>query len=214
MFHPQGHMLITGSHDKTACLWNPKSGELLRRIKSDSEHPVWSSVFSLDGSLFALGTGAGTVELWDSSDYTMLHKFQAHQNSYVDSCVFSSDGLRLATGSDSSEVAIWQVLTTSELRSYRDKELKMWRRRRTASVTENYERKRSENSFLEPRSHQYSTADLGSTGEKQHGGSIEIGIQEIDALTELYVQHFRSFLSHYRFVAKFYFSPLQSMLLK
>jgi hypothetical protein len=37
---------------------------LLHKIVPKSGEPIWSAVFTVDGSILATGTGSGNVELW------------------------------------------------------------------------------------------------------------------------------------------------------
>ncbi|EGD83430.1 hypothetical protein PTSG_04037 [Salpingoeca rosetta] len=114
-FSLDGGMLVSASHDRTAILWDPASGNVLHVIKSASNSPVWCCVFSRDSTLLALGTGSGAVEFWDpQAPDTLLLSFQAHK-SYIGSCAFSSDGLLLGTGSDDKTFRLWSLLSPPDL---------------------------------------------------------------------------------------------------
>jgi WD40 repeat protein len=61
-FSPDGRLLATAGHDRTARLWDPATGEQQRTLSQD--WAVWGVAFSPDGHL--VGTvGDGGTRLWD-----------------------------------------------------------------------------------------------------------------------------------------------------
>ena len=60
---PDGACLASGSFDKTVRIWNPVSGESLKRLEGHSEC-VWSVAWSPDGACLASGSFDNTVRIW------------------------------------------------------------------------------------------------------------------------------------------------------
>ena len=63
-FSPDGTLLATASHDKTARLWDPATGEHLRTLTGHTD-PVLGVAFSPDGTLLATASHDKTARLWD-----------------------------------------------------------------------------------------------------------------------------------------------------
>jgi hypothetical protein len=63
-FSPDGRRLATGSHDKTAIVWDAASGQKLATLAGHTSS-VHSVAFNPDGRRLATGSGDGTTRLWD-----------------------------------------------------------------------------------------------------------------------------------------------------
>jgi len=69
-FHPDGSRILTASHDRTAPIWDSRTGKpLLDPIKLPEKDS--SAYFAPDGTFFVTesvggGTGNGEVQLWDN----------------------------------------------------------------------------------------------------------------------------------------------------
>jgi len=70
-FSPDGGLLLTGSFDRTARLWEMKSGSLLHTLEG---HTGWVTcvAFSPDGRFTATGDVNGWVLFWQTSDMGKL----------------------------------------------------------------------------------------------------------------------------------------------
>src|SRR5262249_18325417 len=101
-------LLLTGSSDQTARLWDWASGKALPVLKHDS--PVVSVAFSPDGRLAATGTLAGQARVWDVTTGQPRGDALEHPH-LVASLAFSPDGRHLATGSADNAVRTWDVST-------------------------------------------------------------------------------------------------------
>jgi WD40 repeat protein len=68
-FSPDGTLLATASHDRTARLWDPATGQHRSTLEG---HTDWVSgvAFSPDGTLLATASDDGTVRLWDPATDT------------------------------------------------------------------------------------------------------------------------------------------------
>jgi WD40 repeat protein len=102
-FSPNGNLVLTGSSDKTAKLWDTE-GNLIQTFKGHLS-PVLSVAFSPDGESILTGSSDLTARLWDLKGNT-IQKFTGHKNS-VNSAVFSPDGKNILTGSGDSTAILW-----------------------------------------------------------------------------------------------------------
>jgi RNA polymerase sigma factor (sigma-70 family) len=103
-FSPDGKMLASGSGDTSIYLWDPATGQQIRRLDGH-KHWVRSVVFSADGKLLASGSEDKTVALWDPATGQRLRQLAGHDHG-VRSVALSRDGKVLASGSE-HQVLLW-----------------------------------------------------------------------------------------------------------
>ena len=64
-FSPDGTRIVTGSGDKTAKVWDARTGTLLLELKGHTGE-VWSVRFSPDGTRIVTGSADRTAKVWDA----------------------------------------------------------------------------------------------------------------------------------------------------
>lgn len=115
-FSPDGEMLLTGCEDRSARLWNTKSGQLIRKVEHTER--VCAVAFSPDGKLFATGVGDfggkdGEAQIWHTQ--TGKPKFKTplkHKTLGVSCLAFDPiDGRTLVTGGWNRTIRFWQTDT-------------------------------------------------------------------------------------------------------
>ena len=91
-FSPNIHHLVSGSSDKTAIVWDIKSGRALLRLEG---HRSWvrTVAYSPDGSRIATGSDDRSVKIWDASSRECLHSLDIGEDVYK--VIFSPDGAQL-----------------------------------------------------------------------------------------------------------------------
>jgi WD40 repeat protein len=56
-----------GSADGAVLIWNVATRQMVGNPLITGDASVWSTAFSLDGAILAVGTGSGTTQLWNVS---------------------------------------------------------------------------------------------------------------------------------------------------
>ena len=122
-FSPEGRTVLTGSEDKTAKLWNIKTGEELQTFKSHTS-VVNAVAFSPDGQTVLTGSGDGTAKLWDIGTGNELRTFKCDVTKNwenwgvgVWAVAFSPDGRTVLTGDNNGRIKLWDIGTGDELRN-------------------------------------------------------------------------------------------------
>ncbi|KAG6815602.1 hypothetical protein H0H87_000210 [Tephrocybe sp. NHM501043] len=108
-FSPDGTQVVSGSIDKTVCIWDALIGDLVKEFKGHTSS-VLSVAFSPDGTKVVTGSYDQTVCIWDAFTGVLVMQVKGH-SSYVLSVAFSPDGKQVVSGSNDHTVCIWNALT-------------------------------------------------------------------------------------------------------
>jgi len=98
-FSPDGRLLATGSRDRTARIWNPRTGKLLHVLPHKGY--VLDERFSSDGRSLVTSSEDGAAYLWDvaTGRRELLLVGTTGAVGPVDAAAFSPDGSEIATAS-------------------------------------------------------------------------------------------------------------------
>lgn len=106
---PDGKLLLSGSWDKTARVWDLKTRKIIHELPQQGDY-VHSVAWSPDQKLIATAgsDSAGRIRLWTAESGELLAKFNGHTDSVV-SVVFSPDGEWLLTCSYDETARLWNI---------------------------------------------------------------------------------------------------------
>ncbi|KAH8829278.1 WD40-repeat-containing domain protein [Flagelloscypha sp. PMI_526] len=110
-----GNVIVSGSGDKTARIWDMENGTSKILSISDSEAfgadaGVTSVAISPDGKYVAAGSLDTVVRIWDVATGRLLDRLRGHGDS-VYSVAFTPDGKGLVSGSLDKTLKYWDVST-------------------------------------------------------------------------------------------------------
>jgi WD40 repeat protein len=107
-FAPDDSLLVTGSADKTARLWDTATGAAKHTLTGHTA-AVAAVAFAPDGKLVATGGKDGLVKLWDVKTGKETASLKGH--TVVRALAFAPDGKTLASGGEDLTLRLWEVPT-------------------------------------------------------------------------------------------------------
>lgn len=106
-FSWDGKRLVTAAADRTARVWDTRTGrQLTEPLKHSQFVPI--ARFSPDGARIVTGCVDGTAQVWDSATGLKLGDPLRHHARVTDVC-FSPDGRTVLTASLDQTVKVWPV---------------------------------------------------------------------------------------------------------
>jgi WD40 repeat protein/uncharacterized caspase-like protein len=114
-FSPDGALLLSGSDDKTARVWDLATGREIRTFGGHADQ-VLSVAFAPDGRTIATGSWDKKLILRDVRTGKTLHVLQ--DNGWVLTARFSPDGRLLASGTRGNRATVWDVATGRPLHHF------------------------------------------------------------------------------------------------
>lgn len=104
-FSPDGKYVVTAGSDKTARLWDVRTGKEIQTFSGHSL-PVKSVEFSPDGNYIVTGSNDGTIKMWDVKTGKEISSMEVVGSYYINSVSVSPDGKYIAVGIESSTIYI------------------------------------------------------------------------------------------------------------
>lgn len=114
IFSPDGKMIVTGTQEKVADVWEVATGKNLRHFSFDAAVP-WVD-FSPD-SESVLTVSGNIAQIWDVQSGKEKQRFLGHIGDVLFG-TFSPDGSYIATGGADKTARIWNVATGEEVHKF------------------------------------------------------------------------------------------------
>lgn len=107
IFDPSGQHVLTGSTDRTARIWDARTGKLLLTL-SGHRAMLTSVSYSPDGTRALTTSVDHTARLWDARSGTLLYELLGHSD-VIEAGGFSPDGTRAITAGHDHIARVWDV---------------------------------------------------------------------------------------------------------
>ena len=112
-YSPDGTHVVTASYDKTARIWDARTGAQLA-VLSGHDGEVESAAYSPDGTRIVTASNDKTARIWDARTGAQLAVLSGHDG-VVESAAYSPDGVRIITSSFDRTARIWDARTGAQL---------------------------------------------------------------------------------------------------
>jgi WD40 repeat protein len=110
---PDGSRVVTGSEDKTAKVWDVKTGAEGLTLNGHTGE-VSAVSWSPDGSRVLTGSLDKTAKVWDAKTGAEVLTLRGHTREVL-AVSWSPDGSRLVTGSEDKTAKVWDAKTGAEV---------------------------------------------------------------------------------------------------
>jgi WD40 repeat protein len=111
-----GNLVLSGSFDKTARLWDVATGLAIRTLPAP-DSPVWGVALTGDGSTALSAHENGTLTLWETRSGRRLRDLSGH-NDIVTAAAFSPDAGTALSASSDKTLKLWNLATANVLRTF------------------------------------------------------------------------------------------------
>jgi WD40 repeat protein/class 3 adenylate cyclase len=114
-FSQDGKLILTGSYDQTAKLWDASTGREVQKYVGH-KGSVLSAVLSSDGKYVFTASSDGTARLWDAKTGQELRRFTCPAG--VNGLAISHDGKYILSGSGDGITRLWSIKPKAELQLF------------------------------------------------------------------------------------------------
>ncbi|MFM8330865.1 MAG: hypothetical protein ACKN9T_04185, partial [Candidatus Methylumidiphilus sp.] len=119
-FSPDSRRLVSGSHDKTAIIWDVAQQRLLRKLEGHS-NAIYGLSFSRDGQRVVTASDDQTLNLWDSGTGKLIATMAQH-TAQVRAVAYSPSADLIASGGLDHRILLWDGKTGRFLRQLADQQ--------------------------------------------------------------------------------------------
>jgi WD40 repeat protein len=109
VFSPDGQRIASASKDRTICVWDATTGQIVAGPFTGHTNCVTSVAFSPDGQRIASASDDHTIRVWDATTGQIVAgPFTGHTH-WVTSVAFSPDGQHIASASYDHTICVWDA---------------------------------------------------------------------------------------------------------
>ena len=113
LISPTGRRVITAKWGSQVILWDPVTGERIKKLLDKTPYSDLAVSFSLDGTRFAVATEYGDIFVWDAESGKRIASYVLEKQ--ITTLTFSKDSSLLATGDANGEVHMWDIESKQKL---------------------------------------------------------------------------------------------------
>nr|XP_034311300.1 transducin beta-like protein 3 [Crassostrea gigas] len=128
---PNDKFIATGSHDRTAKLWNAETFALVGVMRGH-KRGVWCVQFSPVDQCIATSSGDGTIKIWSIQGLECVKTFEGHDSAVL-RVTFINRGMQLLSCGSDGLMKLWVIKSNTCVSTMDEHEDKVW------SVTVNKE---------------------------------------------------------------------------
>ncbi|XP_062581560.1 transducin beta-like protein 3 [Saccostrea cucullata] len=121
---PNDRYIATGSHDRTAKLWDAESFALVGVMRGH-KRGIWCVQFSPVDQCIATSSGDGTIKIWSIQGLECVKTFEGHDSAVL-RVTFINRGMQLLSCGSDGLMKIWVIKTSTCVSTVDEHEDKIW----------------------------------------------------------------------------------------
>ncbi|MGE0103374.1 MAG: protein kinase [Blastocatellales bacterium] len=118
-FSNNGRMLAVGGFDNGIPIFDPSSGNVLRRLSGHTRSTTLAIRFSPDDRLLATAGEDSVIKIWDINTGQLIKTLEGH-SFHITCLAWSPDGTRLVSGGKDLTIRFWNVMLGTETMSIKE----------------------------------------------------------------------------------------------